>query len=278
MEDIWSYTDYQKWLKDSVEELKRHKPIASWRWVAGRVGLDAGNLLRVAQGKVHISVDSIGPLADFFHLAGRERTYFEEMVYFGRARTDKEALDHYERMQSIKGVPLRTLAGDGEEFWAHWWHNAIRFLLSITPIRDEYGLLGRMCSPPISAETAQASVELLERLGMIRRKPDDGCFEVTDLFVSSGQQNRAEAIKAFQRQCAELGLDSHVRHPAELRDLSTVTLTLARREIPVLRERIREFRAELLRFSQEGTGDDTVLQLNIQLFPVGILPSTGAQP
>lgn len=276
MDDVYSYTDYQRWIKDSVEELKRVKPIASWRYVAGKIGIDAGNLLRISQGKVHLATIYIGPVADFFRLSAKERQYFEEMVYFGRARTDKEALDHYERMQSIRGVPLQTLDNRSLEFYRHWYHNAVRSLLSITPIRDEYGLLGRLCSPPIEAEEAQASVELLSELGMVERDSSNGCWKVTAQFVSTGQQSRAEAVREFQQQTLQLALESAARHPAELRDLSTVTMTLNSKEIPALRERIRNFRAELLRFSQEGTGDDAVMQLNVQLFPIGLVPVAGS--
>ena len=40
-------------------------------------------------------------------------------------------------------------------------------------------------------------------------------------------------------------------------------------DIALIREKIKEFRSELLRMSQEGNGDDTVFQLNVQLFPIG---------
>jgi len=271
VEDIFSYTDYQRWIKDSVEDLKRRKPIASWRYVAGKIGLDAGNLLRVGQGKTHLGTNFIDPVADFFRLTGKQRKYFEEMVYFGRARTDKEAIDHYEKMQAIRGIPIKTLEDRALEFYQHWYHNAVRSLLSITPIRDEYALLGRMCSPAITEQQAKDSVELMAGLGMLLRDPDNGCWKVTEQFVSSGQQSKAIAVREFQRQTQQLAMESAERHAPELRDLSTVTMTLCKNEIPALRERIREFRAELLRFSQEGTGDDAVIQLNIQLFPIGLV-------
>ncbi|NLB62621.1 MAG: TIGR02147 family protein [Fibrobacter sp.] len=270
MDDIFSYLDYQRWIRDSVEELKRHKPIVSWRYVAGKVGIDAGNLLRISQGKTHLGTNFIHPVADFFKLTGRQRQYFEEMVYFGRAKTDKETLDHFEKMQSIRGVPIKKLSTQGLDFYQNWYNNAVRSLVSITPIKDEYALLGRMCSPPITAEQAEESVKMMADLGMLVRGKD-GCWEVTELFVSTGQQSRAEVVREFQRQTLALANESAERHSAEFRDLSTVTMTLNSKEIPALRERIKEFRGELLRFSQEGVGDDSVMQLNIQLFPIGIV-------
>ena len=48
-------------------------------------------------------------------------------------------------------------------------------------------------------------------------------------------------------------------------------MTFNRNSIDLVRERIREFRRELLRLSSEGTGDDTVYQLNVQFFPIALL-------
>lgn len=56
-----------------------------------------------------------------------------------------------------------------------------------------------------------------------------------------------------------------------MRDISTATMTFNRNSIDLVRERIREFRRELLRLSSEGTGDDTVYQLNVQFFPIALL-------
>ena len=45
-------------------------------------------------------------------------------------------------------------------------------------------------------------------------------------------------------------------------------MTFNMNDIQLIREKIKEFRSDLLRLSQDGTGDDTVFQLNVQLFPL----------
>lgn len=271
MPDLYDYTDYRQWIKDAVDDLKGQKPIYSWRYIAGKLQLDAGNLLRIAQGKVHLSPRKIRDVANFFSLNERDAAYFEEMVFFGRAKTDKEALDHFERMQEIKGVDLKTLEGRELEFYRSWTHNAIRSLLSIIPTRDEYELIGRMCVPAVKAKDVEASVQLMQELGMLQRDAQTGVWEVTAQFVSSGKKWQLSAVREFQRQTMDLAKQALEEHHPDLRDISTVTMTLNRTDIPAIRERIRSFRSELLRFSQEGTGDDSVMQLNVQLFPLALV-------
>ena len=78
--------------------------------MAMKLGADPGNLLRISQGKIHLAVNFIKPMAEFFELDEKETAYWSELVYFGRAKSDQEALNHYEKMQALKGIPLKRLA------------------------------------------------------------------------------------------------------------------------------------------------------------------------
>jgi uncharacterized protein (TIGR02147 family) len=268
MQEIFQYTDYRKWFQDKFNDLKEKKPIISWRYIGQKLEIDPGNLLRIAQGKIHLSIKHVPLLSDFFGLQGRERKYFEEMVYFGRARTDKETLDHYEKMQMIRSVDLKYLEEDELEFYQHWYHNTIRSLISINSIRDEYALLGRMCQPELDAKTVHNSVLLMEKLGLLQRNAQ-GIWEVADQFVSSGYKWKNQAVREFQLQTLDLAKEALERHAPPYRDISTVTFPINKKDISAIKERIRNFRAELLRFSKDTQDDNAIMQLNIQLFPTG---------
>lgn len=126
MKQIFEYTDYREWLRDAFDDFKQRKTVISWRYMAMKMGADPGNLLRVSQGKIHLSTALIEPAAQFFELDEKETAYWTEMVFFGRAKTDNEALQHYERMQALKGVSLKLLQKKELEFYRHWYYNAIR--------------------------------------------------------------------------------------------------------------------------------------------------------
>ncbi len=268
MEPIFEYTDYREWLRDAFEDFKKRKTVVSWRYMAMKLGADPGNLLRVAQGKIHLTLPLVQPMADFFELNEKESAYWTELVYFGRAKTDAEALNHYEKMQALKGIPLKRLAKKELEFYRHWYCNAIRSIIGICKFKDDYEGLAECCTPAISVEEAKSAVKLLYDLNMIS-KDRDGYWKVNDTFVSTGGNWRSEAVRTFQTETIRLAGESLERHAPPLRDISTVTMTFNMDDIALIREKIKEFRSELLRLSQEGTGDDTVFQLNVQLFPLG---------
>ena len=107
MKPIFEYTDYREWIRDAFDDFKQRKTVISWRYMAMKLGADPGNLLRVSQGKIHLTLSLVKPMAEFFELDEKETAYWTELVCFGRAKTDAEALNHYEKMQILKGIPLK---------------------------------------------------------------------------------------------------------------------------------------------------------------------------
>jgi uncharacterized protein (TIGR02147 family) len=265
---IFEYTDYREWIRDAFDDFKQRKTVISWRYMAMKLGADPGNLLRVSQGKIHLTLSLVKPMAEFFELDEKETAYWTELVCFGRAKTDAEALNHYEKMQILKGIPLKRLAKKELEFYRHWYCNSIRSIIGICRFKDDYEGLAECCTPPITVEEAKSAVKLLYDLNMIS-KDRDGYWKVNDTFVSTGGNWRSEAVRTFQKETIRLAGESLERHAPPLRDISTVTMTFNMDDIALIREKIKEFRSELLRLSQEGDGDDTVFQLNVQLFPIG---------
>lgn len=270
MKSIFEYTDYREWMRNAFDDLKKRKSVVSWRYMAMKLNADPGNLLRVSQGKIHLATSMIAPVAQFFNLPEKETAYWTELVFFGRAKTDKEAFDHYEKMQALKGVPLKRLENQELEFYRHWYYNAIRSILGIHPFMDNYAELAKCCTPAITRNEAEDAVKLLTSLKMIFRG-NDGFWKVSETFVSTGGNWRSDAVRLFQQETLQLAMESLERHHPSLRDISTITMTFNQADIALIRERIKEFRSDLLRLSQEGTGDNAVFQLNIQLFPIGLL-------
>jgi len=47
-----------------------------------------------------------------------------------------------------------------------------------------------------------------------------------------------------------------------------LTLTLAEKDLPLLRERVAELRRDLVRLAEESDPADSVYQVNVQVFPM----------
>lgn len=272
---LFEYTDYRAWLKDQAEELKKAKPFFSYRYIASKLGVNAGLVARIFNGQAHLTLKHVGPTGELFGLSGQEQEYFDELVHFCRAKREKDWERHFARMQSIRGERFKTVADAQLQYYSAWQHNAMRTLLSIFPFKgNNYRRLGSMMVPPIHAEEAKESVELLLSLGLVR-KGENGVFEVPDKFISTGDKWKAAMIQAFQKEMVTRSQEAVESVPKSLRDVSTLTIPIARNILEPMRERIREFRQELLAMARDCEIEDAVYQLNIQLFPLALVSGKG---
>ncbi len=274
---IFDYLDYRVYLNDYWKAAKKDRPFFSIRYISQRVGINPGYILKVFQGKVHLGLKNIPLFADLLGLKGKERDYFEELVHFGRAQNEKEIETHFERLQTIKGVRLRTIAENETEFFQNWYTMSLRALLSIFPFDGKnYRELGSLIQPPITAAQARQGITLLERLGLIE-KNEHGYYELTERFISTGEKWKSPVIREYQRKVMEMGIESLERHDKSIRDVSTVTMTFPLDCMPELRARVATFRQELLSMSETISGSNSVMQVNIQIFPAAIVSKDGSQ-
>lgn len=265
---IFEYLDYRQYLKAFYENEKKTKPWFSYRYISSKVNLNPGYIIKVFQGRVHLGVKNIASFADLMKLSGKERDYFSELILFCRAKDQKEIEQRFERLQTIKGVKFRTIADSKSAFFAQWYHMAIRSLISIYPFDGKkFKKLASMLSPKITAGQARSSLELLEKLKMVARG-DDGIYHTTEQFISTGDKWTSAVIRNYQKQNIALSLSAVETLPKEIRDISSVTMTFGLNNLDLIRDRIKQFRQELLLMSQDCNGEDAVIQLNIQLFPV----------
>jgi uncharacterized protein (TIGR02147 family) len=267
MKEVFEYIDYRLFLRDFYDHAKQSKPYYSYRFIAARVGINPGFIFRLLNAKVHLGMKKVGLFADMLELDGRERDYFIELVRLGRAKREDDIRESLKRLKSIRGVQFSTIADDQLEFFGKWHHMAMRSLLSIYPFNGKnYRKLGGMLQPPLTADVARESVDLLVRLGLLHRN-GNGYFEVSDTFVSSSEKWNSLAIHSYQKASIELSLRALDKIPKAERDISTVTFTCSRKQLETLRERLQEIRQEILTFSQDCPEEDCVMQLNLQLFP-----------
>jgi uncharacterized protein (TIGR02147 family) len=272
---LFEHTDYRAWLKERAEEIKGDKPFFSYRFLAARLGINAGLVARIFNAQAHVSLKHLEELARAYGLEGTEKEYFGELVRFGRAKSSADWDWHFNRMQAIRGEASRTVTDEQIAYYSAWQHNALRTLLSIHAFKGtNYKRLGSRMVPPLDAMQVKESLELLESLGLIR-KGMDGFWEVPDRFLSTGEKWQASMITRFQKEMVRLSAESLDTVPKELRDISTLTLPFSRTFLETARERIRAFRQEMLALARECPVEDCVVQLNIQLFPLALLDPQG---
>ncbi len=188
MIDIFAYLDYRSFLKDQYEEQRKLLKYFTYRYIAGKTGLDASFYVKVLQKQLHLSDKSLPTLIEFLNLDPLQGRYFTLLVKFNKAKSTEDRAMYFEKLAQLKDSDSTTLESDQSEYFQR---------------------------------------EFLQRAH--------------------------EALDAI---------------PKEERDFSTLTFSLSRNLLPVVRERIAEMRKELVLMANVDPDADCVYHLNVQLFPL----------
>jgi uncharacterized protein (TIGR02147 family) len=270
MPDIYEYLEYRLFLKDHFEEQRKRFRHFTYRYIAGKTGLDASFYVKVLQKQLHLSTKSIPVMADFLNLDKRQAQYFSLLIKFNKANSPDECKIYFEKLIRLKGPASKVLDPRQYEFFKKWYHAAIKEALNFLPLKDEFAELGRRLVPPITEAQVRKAVTLLEELGLIRKDPQ-GVFVLVDKNITTGDGWKSIApiaIRNFQKEFLQRAHDALDIIPKEDRDISTLTFSVSRQTVSAMRERISEMRKELIQMANGDQHLDCVYQLNVQLFPL----------
>ena len=271
MPDIFSYSDFRKFLADAWAERKAQDPRFSHRFIGLRAGFaSSGFFSRILSGGVNLTPTGALKLAEIFRLGSRETRFFELLVLFDQARTHEERMLFLDRIVSWRKTDIATLDSERADFCKDWRAVAILQALDLIEHTDRHDALGRMLQPQIDGQEVRRILSLLEKLGLAR-KDVNGIWRKTEAVLSTGDTD-TESLDLFHQSTMALGMESLDRFDRSERSISTLTLSLSKATFDRLRDRIRLLRREALELARSDEQPDRVLQINFQMFPLATLP------
>jgi uncharacterized protein (TIGR02147 family) len=258
--------DYREWLRKVYEERKGRDSFFSYRFLAEKVGMDHSLLIKVLQGERHLAENSLDSWVRYLKLDAREEEYFRTLVQFAKARSARERTQALDQLIAQQGMRMAQVERDQWEYFRDWHHVALRSVVGLDGSLDA-AAAGARLDPPASAKEAQAALDLLVRVGLLR-KDDDGRWALAHDYVEAGAAISPLAVREHQKEMLRLAQDAIERHPPEIRQVSSATFTLSLSDLEEARRRIRTLRDSLLRMSSESRDPAHVFQFEAVLFPL----------
>jgi uncharacterized protein (TIGR02147 family) len=277
MPDICRYTEYKKFLQDYYEEARSKNPGFSYRVFSQKAGIKSrGFLYNVLQGRRSLSKSNIFGLTQAMRLNKNESDYFENLVAFNDAATLKERNHFYERLSAIKlngntAWKPQITRSEQFEYYSKLHYSVVRSLIDLHGFDGDYDMLARSVRPRITPGQARKAVELLERLGFIK-KQKNGAYVVTGKSITTEPEVESLAVLNLHKQAGELALKALDELPKNQRNVSGVTLGISKQAYSRVCEEIEVFRMRLLQIAEADEAADSVYQLNFQFFPVSAPP------
>jgi uncharacterized protein (TIGR02147 family) len=274
MSKLFESLDYRTFLKEHFDEIRKEKSWFSYRLIAQKLKIDAGQLVKILQGQRHISERLIPDFVAFLGLKPREAEFFSCLVRFNKAKTGGETRLYFDKLMELKDLILPSVKPDQARFYHKWYYTVIRILLEMYSFDGDYKKLGQLLTPSISETEVREAIDLLIELELIS-KDKSGNLRPTERFISGGGNWKMLAVRHFQQQTIQLSERSLINDPPDLRDISSVTISIPKNVLPEFKAMIAEFRKTILRKVMENdAASDTVYQLNLQLIPVASVPKS----
>ena len=268
MPDVLQYTNYRVFLHDYYAYKKSTSAVFSLRFFAAKAGLSShAHLKLVMDGKRNITKNTVVKIIQGLNLVDERATYFENLVFFNQAKTDKEKAFYYGKLvKSTPGSRLHKMDQAHFRIFTEWYHSVIREMVELRGFNPAPEWISRRLGGTITPAQAAESLNLLSSLGLISRKANG--YSQAQSLITTDDEVSDLLVKQYHRQMLDQAKDSMENVPAEKRDISAVTFAIQRKDFPALKKHLQLMRKELLDFSSEsGTGED-VVQVNIQLFPL----------
>jgi uncharacterized protein (TIGR02147 family) len=266
---IFEYTDFRAYLRDLCHFLKTSQRSFSFRLFSRAAGFSSPNFLKlVMDGKRNLSSESIEKFAKAFKLNKEEADFFRTLVHFNQAKTHTEKTHFAEKLlESRPYRALHPLKPAQYAYYSTWYLVPVRELIDTRGFREDPEWIARQLDPPITVSEARKALETLQALGMIGRNKEGRLIQ-KDAVLTTDDEVASASVAQFHREMIKKASESIDRFSGELREISSVTMSLSETGFRQAKEIVQRMRKDLLELAGRDMAQNAVYQFNFQLFPV----------
>ncbi|MBO7060088.1 MAG: TIGR02147 family protein [Fibrobacter sp.] len=265
--DIFQFTSFRKYLDEYQAARVQTDPDFTRAGACALLGLPKTRSYYndIIKGK-KLSSRMIPKFVEVLGLNKKEAKYFEAMVNMDQAKTATERNAFFEELLKQHPDSHRILNEDAYEYYSHWYNSVLFTALEVVDVSDDLEPIQKLISPKVSAGTLKRSLELLERLGFVR-KNENGFWKSCRDSVSSGAYNNSDLVRQYQLQCFELSKQALLASDERSSDMATFTFSVSDDAFKAIAKEIQGLKAKVRKIimldKKKATG---VHQLNVHLF------------
>lgn len=268
---IYQFSDYRAYLKaagpDQLKGEERRFTLNKW---AKKLGYRSQRSVGMVLSGFRVpSARMVSRISQVFEHDTQEHRYFELLVEAERLR--KRGLPADEVMARLeelrpKARRFRNMEERAFAYVADWYHFVIRQMTRCRGFLPNPTAISRKLGGKVTPETVRSALRRMTELGLLERcegqrqltRAKGHIFSQTHLPNAARRQHHSQMMDRAKEALEEVEM--------ELRDISSLTLTMHENRLPEAKEMIAKFRNE---FDAAFDTDDAdgVFQLNVQLFP-----------
>jgi len=273
MPDLYKYTHFGPYLAEWFLGHKQEHPRASLQTVSDSLGLKSKSHLHklMHDPRATLSTELAMQISDLIGHDASEREYFQYLVMFCRVRTPEEKSQLYERMHRLlMRLRPRYLNEWQLDLFKEWYIPVVREVVDLQPFPRTAGEVAKRVRPQITLSHANAALECLLRLGLIRKRRGQG-WTCTQQVLDAPTDLANAAVHGFQKQMLERSQEAMEHMDLSEREMITTIFSIAESSLEKIRSMVRTFQNDLTReIIAMNEIPEITYQLNLQLFPISI--------
>jgi len=244
---------YLQKLRSEFEIKSNRNDKFSLRSFAKFLEMDPSTLSAVMKGLRRVPKARVQQVMNKLSLSPKEKSAFKE-TNNNKSMVFKSGFDHLD-FEINEELHFKVIA--------EWEYYAILSLIETKGFKfDQKWIAGRL---GITIYRVQVCIESLLALGLIVKNKTG--IKLGQQGLKTTEDISSTALKKARRQDLELAAPIIDNVDVELRDLSSVTFTLEKKNIANVKEEIRNFRKRIAFMAEQKKGEE-VYKLSVQLIPL----------
>jgi len=265
MVKVFEYADFRQFLKDFCDDKKKQNKRYSYRILSQKAGIASPNFYQqVIIGKRNLTKATVFKTCKALKLKDKESAFFENLVFFNQAKKGEEKDQYFTKIiASQRSTTYKVIDPKHYEYFQAWWHSIIRELVTIGNFKDDYAILGHKLKPRLNASQAKHSVQLLLKLGFIKK--EKGGYVHADPVIKTHNPISDYSVLRYHFTMLKLFIKHYEDRNTDERMSSTTTFGISEATFQAMKEKIRTFRAELQEMARDDQAPEKVYQMNMNL-------------
>ncbi len=220
---------------------------------------------RILDGKRNLTDHFAERIGEAFLLSKYEIGFLKKLVRFNQAETPEERDEAFRELLKFKRFQaLRQIEATQYEYYSHWYTSALFVALGTS--WNEKSAQEMAKSLGIEVADLQASLRVLQKLGLVERKADRWVGK--DVVLESAAETNSLNVRNFHRQILKRAIEALDCFPVTERDFQGVTIALSEKSYEEIKKKLQLLRQEISLLYGDDKEPKRLYQMHWILFPL----------
>ena len=269
--NLYGFNDPTTYLKSVYQASKSLRKSYTLMDFSEDLGFGRNNTMaQINNGHRPLTIKALERISTILKLDKAEKAYLRATLDLKTAKSSAYKEEKLALLLELQGRAKSDEPKDSPLNFFNSWHHAVVFELLDLSDPLEVAAIKNKFSMEISDTDIENSLKLLQSLGLVRlvEGAQSKRYVKTQKDFSLGSAIPGNAIVRFHQEMMNLAKESLVSTPPQLRDISSVTISVDEETMQRMKKDVELFRRYLLFQASQCQNEDLVMQVNVQLFPL----------